>query len=227
MGSCPPARSRGPGRKPTVRVVLAHYALLVLTWIGAWTLFRSSGLESQSEAVATAYWTLDKLLIWLAPIFAIVGLYVDEPATAYLSIQRHKRGVIVGIVCGVVFVGISFLRDVSTRAFAPPELGPGLVNALLIAPLFEELLFRGFILKSLQASGLGFWSANVAAAVMFLGMHLPGWYFMASPAMWHGATIVGIVAVGLVAGLAKHRSQSLWGSVIFHLVNNLYSSALR
>jgi membrane protease YdiL (CAAX protease family) len=126
-----------------------------------------------------------------------------------------------------LFVALSLLKDVFTRPFGVPAAEPGLLNALLIAPLFEEILFRGFFLGALQSSGVGFWTANVIVALMFLGIHLPGWYFMASPSLTQGAAILGILLVGLGAGFARARSGSLSGSIAFHVVNNLYSAFLR
>ena len=70
------------------------------------------------------------------------------------------------------------VADVATRHFGWPSPGFALVNVLVVAPLFEEVVFRGFFLRELQESHVAFWPANITAALMFLGLHLPGWYFV-------------------------------------------------
>jgi membrane protease YdiL (CAAX protease family) len=98
-----------------------------------------------------------------------------------------------------------------------------LLNVLVIAPLFEEVVFRGFVLRALEESGTRFWPSNVLAAVMFLGLHVPGWHFMGVLKPSQAITALGIVVIGMLAGYARHRSGSTWASVFVHFVNNLYS----
>jgi len=221
-----PNSDRG-GARPTLALALSYYALLIAAWIGAWLLHERIGMARQTLLVDTLYWTVAKLLVWLLPAYAMLRIYFQVPARAYLSLHCLRRGVQVGVSLGVAFALLSLLRDVFTRSFGLPVPDPGLVNALVIAPLFEELLFRGFMLAALQEAGVPFWPANVVTALMFLGLHLPGWYVIGSPNISDGAAMFGIVAVGLVAGLAKRLSGSTWGSIIFHAVNNLYSAFLR
>jgi uncharacterized protein len=217
----------GGGTSCWLALALSHYALLIVAWVGAWLLHERLAVGSASSLVDTAYWTTAKLLVWLLPIVVAIRARADEPVTAFLSVRDVRRGVVVGIVCGVAFAAVSFAKDAFSRAFAVPLPDPGLVNALLIAPLFEELLFRGFLLELVQRAALPFWAANLLVAAMFLGLHLPGWYVMGSPNLVQGTATIGIVAVGLAAGVAKQRSGSVWGSVVCHFVNNLYSSFLR
>jgi membrane protease YdiL (CAAX protease family) len=96
-----------------------------------------------------------------------------------------------------------------------------------IAPLVEELMFRGFALRVLTDARRPFWLANTAAAAMFLGLHLPGWYFAGGLGASRVVSAVSIVLIGLVAGLAKRRAGSTWASVAFHFVNNLYAAFVK
>jgi uncharacterized protein len=215
------------GAYPTIPLVLSYYALLIVAWIGAWLIHERLGVAGQTPLVDTLYWTMAKLLVWLLPACATLRIYFQVPVAAYLSLHGLRRGTQIGLTLGVAFALISLVRDAFTRSFGLPVPDPGLVNALVIAPLLEELLFRGFLLAALQETGLPFWQANVVTALMFLGLHLPGWYVMGSPNISDAAAMLGIVVVGLVAGLAKRLSGSTWGSTLFHAVNNLYSAFLR
>jgi membrane protease YdiL (CAAX protease family) len=207
--------------------VLATYVLVIVAWIGAWLLHESIGLGGQSEALDTLYWTGAKILIWLLPIPIVARACLGKPVTHSLPLGRWGSGVRIGLIFGVAFVGLSLIGDGFAKRPALPTVSPGLLNALVIAPLFEEIVFRGFMLTSVQDAGLPFWGANSLTAVLFLGLHLPGWSFMASPNLTQPMAMVGIVLVGLGAGLSRQRSGSLWGSITFHAVNNLAGAILR
>jgi membrane protease YdiL (CAAX protease family) len=223
-------RRAGPADQVDVwRLVLAlaTYALVISAWISAWLLHDGIGLSSQAEALDTLYWTCAKILIWLLPIPIVARACLGKPLAHYLSRGRWRSGVSIGLIFGVVFVGLSLLGDGFAKRPGLPAVSPGLLNALVIAPIFEEIVFRGFFLTSLQDAGLPFWGANSLTAALFLGLHLPGWYFMASPSLTHPLAMVGILLVGLGAGLSRRRSGSLWGSITFHAVNNLAGAILR
>jgi uncharacterized protein len=220
-------RSLARGRRPTVGRVLAYYAALMVAWCGAWLVHNAVGLDKQSEAIDTLFWTGAKLLIWLLPIPLLVRTWTGEPLVTFLSLRRVRQGVATGVVFGLAFVVVSAVKDVVTRQLGVPTPSPGLVNALVIAPVLEEIVFRGILLHALQDAQVRFWPANLLTALLFLGMHLPGWYFVGSASLTQGIAMVGIVLVGLGAGYSKQRSGSLWGSILFHTVNNLYSAFLK
>src|SRR5690606_11477463 len=171
--------------------------------------------------------TTAKLVIWIAPILLVVRLVFRRRLATYLGLVRPVRGAVVGIVTGAIFVAFAGTLDVFIRSYGWPTPSPGLFNALVIAPLFEELMFRGYAMRVLQERGYGFWSANLVAALMFVALHLPGWHFMGGIDSSRVVMVVSIVLIGLVAGYAMRRAQSTWAAVVFHFVNNLYSSFLR
>jgi membrane protease YdiL (CAAX protease family) len=75
-----------------------------------------------------------------------------------------------------------------------------------------------------QDSHVTFWPANIIATLMFLGLHLPGWYFVGRLKPAQAILALGICLVGLVAGYARRKAESTWAGVAVHFVNNLYSS---
>ena len=85
-----------------------------------------------------------------------------------------------------------------------------LFGAVVIAPLTEEILFRGIILKGLLAHG----SQNRAivwSAVLFGLMHLNPWQFP-------GSFILGLVFAYWVI-----QTGSLWPAILGHALNNFLS----
>jgi membrane protease YdiL (CAAX protease family) len=204
-----------------------YFAFLIVAWVGAWYLHDVTFVRDLGPGATVAYWTLAKVIVWIAPILLIVTRALKRPAVAYLGLTGFARGIRVGSVVGATLVLLSAMVDAVTRTHAVPGPTWGMLNALAVAPLFEEVMFRGFALKVLDDSGYRFWPANTIAATLFLGLHLPGWYFMGTLGLSQVVLGLTIVIVGLVAGYAKGRSNSTWASVTVHFFNNLYAAFVR
>jgi membrane protease YdiL (CAAX protease family) len=83
-----------------------------------------------------------------------------------------------------------------------------LVGAVLIAPLVEELFFRGLLLQALCYHFRGGWVAVAASAVAFGGVH-------AQP-----QDILPLVTMGAVLGYLRLRSGVLWPCILLHALFN-------
>jgi membrane protease YdiL (CAAX protease family) len=204
-----------------------YFVFLIAAWVGAWYLHELTFVRDLGAGATLAYWTAAKLIVWIAPIPLIVTLVLRRPAVAYLGLTGFARGVRVGSVVGATFVLLSAMVDAVTRTHALPGLSWGMVNALMVAPLLEEVVFRGFALKALEDVGYRFWPANTIAAILFLVLHLPGWHFMGTLGASQVVPGLSIIVIGLVAGYARRRSNSTWASVTVHFLNNLYSAFVR
>jgi membrane protease YdiL (CAAX protease family) len=84
--------------------------------------------------------------------------------------------------------------------------------AVLVAPLIEELIFRG-VLFSFFERLVGLWFAIVATALLFAGLHVPEYW-----GAWNGLLLVSLA--GGVFSLARGLTGSLAPSVILHLAYN-------
>ena len=87
------------------------------------------------------------------------------------------------------------------------------VLLLIFNPIFEELLFRKFVLE--RISGLGFKWAVIVSAVLFAMPHL----FSQGPAQ-----VPYTFALGLVWAYVTVRSKKLWPAVVLHSLSNLYGA---
>lgn len=78
---------------------------------------------------------------------------------------------------------------------------------VIAAPLFEEYLFRGVVLMTLQRYGQ--WFAIIISSLLF--------------ALMHGSitAAVGVFFLGLVIGYLTVKSGSLFIGIFFHMANNL------
>lgn len=82
-----------------------------------------------------------------------------------------------------------------------------LMTVMVMAPLFEETIFRGVLLESVRAR-YGAVAALLIPAVMFGVIHI------------HPALVLNATVMGLVLGFIYLRSDSLWSTIILHAINN-------
>ncbi|MDP2313001.1 MAG: type II CAAX endopeptidase family protein [Pseudomonadota bacterium] len=83
-----------------------------------------------------------------------------------------------------------------------------------VAPVLEELVFRGYLQTAIGAR-LGATMGIVCAGTLF------GFFHIADPAV-----VPVLTAIGLMLGWVRHRSGSVYPAMAGHLVNNLAAMAL-
>lgn len=105
-------------------------------------------------------------------------------------------------------------------AVASPGLAlAGLLRGVLLAPLVEELFFRGALVAiPVRRGGLPFWPVAVAAGLWFGAMHVP-W------SAEFGAGHVGVLAATTAGGiwyawLLRAFDWNLWTTILLHAVMN-------
>jgi hypothetical protein len=84
--------------------------------------------------------------------------------------------------------------------------------AILVAPVMEEIIFRGFLFGIFE-SQVGLRFAIVITAILFGGLHVPEYW-----GAWNHMFLIFLV--GLVFSLARGRSGSLAPSVFLHVGYN-------
>ena len=88
----------------------------------------------------------------------------------------------------------------------------GFITAAFVAPVVEEVVFRGAILRALLQKKWNPWYAIVISAAIFGIIHLN---------LTQG---VSAFAVGIFMGWLCYRTRSIWPGVIIHMMNNTISS---
>lgn len=187
--------------------------------------FGSQLLHNNSEIVQYLINCISYVIYMFIPFILIVYLYRLHPVQA-AGIKRIQKPWLllpaIPVALTFYFAG-NFLSDFVTELLkqihllpAPPQMleAPKSIVALIIyavevcvfAPLMEEFLFRGVIMRSLLRYGSGF--AIVMTSVLF--------------AMLHGnlAQIPFAFTVGLALGYFAYRMDSVWVSVILHSLIN-------
>ncbi|MFA5949868.1 MAG: CPBP family intramembrane glutamic endopeptidase [Hyphomicrobium sp.] len=89
------------------------------------------------------------------------------------------------------------------------------LSALVLAPLWEEALFRGFLLSSLAQTRLGYWPAAVLSTTLWTLLHL-GY-------SWPGMTSVFVAGIAL--SWLMQRTGSMRAVVVAHGVANAIAVA--
>lgn len=85
----------------------------------------------------------------------------------------------------------------------PVALGMFLFTAAIAAPVFEEILFRGFILPSLTRY-MPIWGAIGVSSLIFSVAHLSF------------SEVLPLTVLGAILGFAYVRSQNLLSSILLH-----------
>lgn len=168
--------------------------------------------------------------------FTIVGLAllaIYRPSAAVLGLEwrgmsRLARGLSFGSC------GLALLLVLTSLSFSPAILLVNIKNALVL-PLFEELLFRGWVWTRLENvfkgkyAGAITWLVNAALFALWHLGYFDVYLLKAFPSS-RGMDPVFFVAmklavtfiIGLMVGFFRWRSRRAYGSLALHTLINLF-----
>lgn len=87
----------------------------------------------------------------------------------------------------------------------------GFITVCILAPIFEEILFRGILLRGLLQNGTSPIIAIILSSFLFGAAHLNPWQFL------------GAGFLGAIFGYVYYRTKSLWLVMFLHALNNMIS----
>ena len=164
----------------------------------------------------------------LGTLAVLLGAALKKGVTVrdYLAIRTPRAGalalwLVVAVVAVVSLDTFTWLlgrdtvpewvRDVSATLTSPVMLGLALVVA---APLFEEALFRGFLFQGWKRSRLGVSGTILLTSAVWAATHVQ-----------YGAyEIAQIFVLGVVLGIARHRSATIVVPLAMHALVNLVAT---
>lgn len=85
---------------------------------------------------------------------------------------------------------------------------------ITLAPVLEELLFRGYLFKAWRYSRLGLTGTLLLTSALFVGFH---W------GQYHWMLLAFLFMFSVILGLSREKTGSVWAPVILHGVNNFLS----
>lgn len=177
-------------------------------------------LRNDGDVIAMA--TLVTTALCVPLVLAVVRLKRGAPMDAYLPTALPPNRVIVRwLAFTAIFLFASdmlslitehpvvpeFMKEAYDSAEAKPLLWIALV---LAAPLFEETLFRGFMISGFSRSWLGYSGAVLLTSAAWALVHFQ-----------YGAYgIVTVFAFGILLGAARVKTGSLAVPYLIHAVTN-------
>jgi len=200
---------------------------LYAAWIGAWLLEKA--LETRISWIVSGggqfgYWTFMTLLLWLLPAIVMIhrlGLRVRD----LVAFSRWRSAFLWGITAGFILAAISVINNAYNHVpLISMTINWSFATSVIVAPVVEEITFRGAVLRGLMLRNR-FTVANTLTALFFLGAHLPGWYFQGRLIDMLSHPVGGalsILIIGLILGYVAFKSNSISGSILTHMLNNLF-----
>lgn len=175
---------------------------------------------SAESAPGLALGKLVDVVLRLGPILAVVWLAGGSLSSLYVRRGNLKWSLSIGLLAlanllaTALAVGASNGRDLAVVfASLPWWFAFALMNAFM-----EEIWYRGLFLERVQPA-VGAAGAIWLTTLFFATSHLLATYIAPS-----GVLIFGIITftLGCAWALLMQKTNTLWGSVIFHLAADLY-----
>lgn len=211
-------------------VAIGIFASLFLSVLIGGTIMSLAGWGSSAD---TPIWGLALLQIplWAGYLGAVVfagskGRGVIADFGLRMRALDAPLGLALGVFCQLVvlpllYAPIFVLTGSDKEALSRPaeqlaERTDGtfswLLFALLVgilAPVVEELFYRGLLLKALEKRRMPVWAAVLVSSIIFAGMHMQSLQFP-------GLLLVGLVA-GTLAAITGRLGPSIWLHIGFNM----------
>jgi uncharacterized protein len=180
-------------------------------------------LQSDGLLLSLASWA--SLPFALGLIVLLVKLRRGWSLWDYLGLRRFSWKALFAwlgliVVLAAASTGLDSLADESShsdfmvRIYETAGFLPLLWATLLVAaPVFEEIFFRGFMFRGIEQSRLGGVGAIVITSVTFTAMHV----------QYHAYELVWVLVLGVLTGVARWKSGSVYLTIVIHAFANLIS----
>ena len=221
--------SRSPRDTQLVQSTYLAFMAIVAGWIAAW-IVKVRILDPAlpwftSPAGAFAFWMTAKLTLWVGPALWLIRVS-GRSLREVVNGSRWKHALLWGGSAGFAIALTALVpKYLDDRPLIHFTWSMPMINVLLQAPILEEFLLRGAVFGNLcRHHSLAL--ANVASSLLFVALHLPGWYFMDTLAHNSSKPLGGALSIfllGLVFGYVTHRARSFLAGSVEHLINNLFA----
>lgn len=109
-----------------------------------------------------------------------------------------------------IWLNLDSMRFMADLSDTSKPLWLLVLAVVLVIPIYEELIFRGFMWGGLAKTVLGGWGASLMTGVVFALIHL----------QYGKIEWLMIFALALLFGYTRQKSGSLWLPVCLHILNN-------
>jgi membrane protease YdiL (CAAX protease family) len=207
-------------------IATGFFAVVVFTVI--WMVTHGTWVVGPADV---AYTTSSAVLILTAPLI-VLALAVKIRKSSlrdYFALNGFtRRDLVLGIGCLIALI-IAFMavqallgidggsREVSASYRAAKAAGVLpllLLHVLVVAPVTEELFFRGFLHRGWVPSWLGVSGTVVVTSALWALLHQ----------QYNALGILFIFAMGLIYGWLRQRSNSTLLPMVLHTANNVWAT---
>ena len=171
-----------------------------------------------------------------AIIYIVIGLMslslyrqwakIGKPGNLVGIDDDFVKDFIVGVLLGVGTIFLSTISPfIGTLGIPNVQSIAGTIGRFTIiviaAPIFEEILFRDFILDALQSkiANFPFIVANLITAALFSFYHLTAYGESLSAV---SGSFITAALMGFIFGIVRYYQKSVAGAIAYHMVLNLY-----
>jgi uncharacterized protein len=205
--------------RPRVAIAVVVLALVVVQLVGAGVVLAAGGDDASNEALALASVLADLAVLAIILTFAARGAARLTPATLGVRRGRFWRSVGWALAIWVGVLALEGLWALLVGGYSNVEEDPNMTDGELvlllfavavIAPIVEELTFRGYLFPAL-APWRGPWVAAAITAIVFGAAHV-----VSSPL----AVLPPLAIFGFGACLLFWFTGSLLPCVGLHAANN-------
>jgi membrane protease YdiL (CAAX protease family) len=160
-------------------------------------------------------------------IIAVVLRVRRLPPGRFLALHRPPVRTLAGWVAA--FAVLVAVEEIVSRRLGLPQPEPWagrytggllllrILGLVVLAPLAEELVFRGVLFARICETRLGPAGAIVIPAAFFAILHV----------QYSALEMIFIAADGLFFGLARYRSRSLLVPIVLHALGNAFALGQR
>ena len=156
-------------------------------------------------------------------IIIIIKVRKGLTITQYLGLRSVSiRAIFFSLAVSVGFLVLSSLvslffetpadSDIMLKAYES-SVWPALfwIAVVVFAPVFEEILFRGFLFEGFRHSRIGVVGTIIVTSLVWAGFHL----------QYGLLDIASIFVLGVLFGIVRHMTGSLWAPMLMHAFHNL------
>jgi uncharacterized protein len=222
-------------RRRSAKSFIYYLLVFFIVWGFRATVFFPIDQRIHSDELRQLYAHALRILIWIAPVFWYLRSVDRVDPLRYLKLSTPIRSGQVAptlaLAAAYLTLGMLFNYLVSGRTVAidypfRPRDWLQILVFLPIAPVAEEIVFRGFILRKL-GERYRFRTANLITALLFAAIHWPNWVYVSG---FHRRLILmtaTIAVFGYFLGYLVKKTDSLWPAIATHTVNNLLFAVIR
>ena len=179
-----------------------------------------------SDGLLISLATFASAIVCVGLILVIIKIRGRATIAKYLGLRRITKKTI--LILLAITTGIIVLSDILTLILGKPLNPEFMVNAyntsiwpalfwiavVIFAPLFEEVFFRGFLFVGFRQSRIGVVGTIGLTALIWALMHVQYGVY----------EITTIFVLGIVLGIIRFKTDSLWSPLLMHVFMNLIAT---